>query len=609
VPPPEKKVDYDNADLQICSKSQPAGLYPPCYNCRLAADNPTLCRHVDAVRAADAKANAEWDAVSSPEDVARLRDRLRRDFLAAIGGLPARTPLNVRTTGVVPRRGYRIEKLLFEPRPNHFATAHLFLPDGASAARPVPGLLVPCGHAAEGKLYPKYQRLCVLAARAGLAALVCDPLEQGERWQGEGRCTPVGGHVRTGLRAHLLGWNTARFRVWDGLCALDVLAQRPEVDAARLGVAGQSGGGTLSAYLYFLDDRLAAAAPAGFITSMSRLAEHWGPQDCEQLVQGQAALGLNHTALLAARAPAPACLVLAEQDAFPLDGSLDTFAHLRALYRRLGCEDRIEVARAPGLHGYYEPTMRATVDFMRRRLKGECLNNRIIEYSNNRMNEPSTVQPSISNLQPSHKGEGEEDDNGLAGDPEGFVVPGGRVTGLSGYRSSYDLLRDELAAAERVRKPLTREAVRAVTGIDTEVTAVPEEDFSFKGRTAYWTRFHGPEDEIAALDVWLGTSFVKARAEALIAQARAYAKAHGGPMPLAVSGADAVAAAHAKYLVPELFGPLEISDPPPSWKAALLDERAELPITALVYGALRAYDWTDLRDAVAADRPWVSAEE
>ena len=562
-------IDYDNADLQICSKSQPAGFYPPCRNCSLAAGNPTLRRHVEAIRAADGKANAEWDAATSEADVARLRTRLRADFLKAIGGLPDRTPLNARTTGVVPRAGYRIEKIVFESQPRHFVTAHLFLPDGVSAGNRAPGLLVPCGHSPDGKLSAKYQRLGVLAAQAGLVALVYDPIDQGERWQGKGPCLPVSGHVGVGLRAHLLGWNMARFRIWDGIRALDCLAARPEVDASRIGVAGQSGGGTLSTYLYFLDDRLKAAAPAGFITSMSRLAEHWGPQDCEQIVPGQAPLGLNHTAFLAARAPSPVCLVLAEQDAFPIDGSDDTLAHLRSLYGRLGHPDRVARASAPGLHGYREATLRATVDFMRRWLKDEG---------------PCAFGP--------------EGDNGLSGDPQGFVVPNGRVDALPGYRSSADLLREELAAAVRARKPLARALVQEVTGIDVSVTTVPEEDYSFAGRTAYWTRFHSPEAEIAAFDVWLGTSFVRERAEAMIAAARAHRKAKGEPMPLKVSGADVVAAVHAKYLVPELFGPLEISDPPPSWRAAFDDVWSALPITTVVHGALRHYDWTDLRTAL-----------
>ena len=63
-------------------------------------------------------------------------------------------------------------------------------------------------------------------------------------------------------------------------------------------------------------------------------------------------------------------------------------------------------------------------------------------------------------------------------------------------------------------------------------------------------------------------------------------------------GADVVAAVHAKYLVPELFGPLEISDPPPSWRAAFDDVWSALPITTVVHGALRHYDWTDLRTAL-----------
>ena len=65
-------------------------------------------------------------------------------------------------------------------------------------------------------------------------------------------------------------------------------------------------------------------------------------------------------------------------------------------------------------------------------------------------------------------------------------------------------------------------------------------------------------------------------------------------MPLRVSGDDVVAAVHAKYLRPELFGKLEISNPPPSWRKGFADPSLELPITSLVYGVLPTYDWTDL---------------
>jgi dipeptidyl aminopeptidase/acylaminoacyl peptidase len=70
-----------------------------------------------------------------------------------------------------------------------------------------------------------------------------------------------------GIQSLLGGESLARAMVWDGMRALDVLAERPEVDAKRMGVAGCSGGGTLTAYLAALDERVQAAAPACYISA------------------------------------------------------------------------------------------------------------------------------------------------------------------------------------------------------------------------------------------------------------------------------------------------------------------------------------------------------
>src|SRR5207248_9320368 len=88
-------------------------------------------------------------------------------------------------------------------------------------------------------------------------------------------------HTMAGVGALLVGGSTATYRIWDGLRSLDYLAGRPEVDAKRLGCTGNSGGGTLTAYLMVLDDRLVAAAPSCYITSLERLFATIGPQDAD----------------------------------------------------------------------------------------------------------------------------------------------------------------------------------------------------------------------------------------------------------------------------------------------------------------------------------------
>lgn len=70
--------------------------------------------------------------------------------------------------------------MVFESRPGHHVTAALYLPEAEPSH---PGVLVPCGHSANGKAAEPYQRICILLARNGLAALCCGPISQGERLQ------------------------------------------------------------------------------------------------------------------------------------------------------------------------------------------------------------------------------------------------------------------------------------------------------------------------------------------------------------------------------------------------------------------------------------------
>src|SRR5205807_10270135 len=120
-------------------------------------------------------------ALKAPEDVAKRQAMLRAAFREAIGDLPReRTPLNARVVGRLRRDGYGVERVVYESRPGHHVAANLYLPDGPP---PFPGVLVPCGHSANGKAAEPYQRACILLAKNGLAALCFDPIGQGERVQ------------------------------------------------------------------------------------------------------------------------------------------------------------------------------------------------------------------------------------------------------------------------------------------------------------------------------------------------------------------------------------------------------------------------------------------
>ena len=319
--------------------------------------------HFDARRQAVA-------GLKTPEDVAKRQAALRSAFREAVGELPAeKTPLNPRVVGRDRRDGYTVERVIYESRPGHHVTANLYLPDGPP---PFPGVLVPCGHSENGKAAETYQRMSILLAKNGMAALCYDPIGQGERvqWLDPAGKPAVKGstteHTLLGIGSLLVGRSAAGYRVWDGIRSLDYLASRPEVDPSRLGCTGNSGGGTETAYLMALDDRIVAAAPSCYITSLERLFATIGPQDAEQNLTGQVALGIEHADFVTMRAPRPTLLSVGTRDFFDIQGSWDTFREVKRIYGTLRMSERIDLFESDEPHGFTRPRRESCMRWMRR---------------------------------------------------------------------------------------------------------------------------------------------------------------------------------------------------------------------------------------------------
>ena len=83
---------------------------------------------------------AAVSSLKTPEDVARRQRELKARFIDALGGLPEKTPLKARVVGTVARDGYRVERVIYESRPDHHVTALFYRPEGTP---PFPAVLIP----------------------------------------------------------------------------------------------------------------------------------------------------------------------------------------------------------------------------------------------------------------------------------------------------------------------------------------------------------------------------------------------------------------------------------------------------------------------------------
>ncbi len=306
---------------------------------------------VERVRTAERAGLKAQAALKTRADAEAYVQEVRKKIQRCFGPFPAKTPLNPRVTGTVERDAYKIDKVIFESRPQFLVTANLYVPIGKKF--PLPGVVGSCGHSLNGKAAEAYQSFAQGLARMGYVVLIFDPIGQGERLQyghlsEKKRPRPgVGEHLHGGNQQFVIGEFFGSWRAWDGIRALDYLLSRPEVDPKHVGITGNSGGGTMTTWLCGVEQRWTMAAPGCFVTTFRRNLENELPADTEQCPPHALALRLDHDDFLAALAPKPVILLAKERDFFDVRGAEEAYSRLRRLVRPARCGGQRQALHRP----------------------------------------------------------------------------------------------------------------------------------------------------------------------------------------------------------------------------------------------------------------------
>src|SRR3989454_10119672 len=317
------------------------------------ADDPLL-RWMNKIAQQELQAGENAIAqIRTVADAERRKQVVREEILQILGGLPDYNgPLHARIAGRIQAEGYAIEKVIFESLPGFFITANLYRPNQAGR---YPAVLLQAGHTQEGK--PEAQMVAANLAMKGFVALTYDPVGQGEREQTFIRQLgrPLAGgsvneHVQAGAQSILIGESVARYFIWDAKRAVDYLISRRDVDAARIGCAGCSGGGALTTYVGALDPRVKAVAPACYINSYRLLFRGPNP-DSEMSLRGFLTNGLDIADLVELSAPTPWLLLATAADYFTPEGARLAYTEARRWYSLYGAEDKVRFFIGPGPHG------------------------------------------------------------------------------------------------------------------------------------------------------------------------------------------------------------------------------------------------------------------
>lgn len=307
-------------------------------------------------------------ALTSAAGTQAYRDSARARFRRVLGPLPVRTPLRARVVGTVPQAGFRIEKVIYESQPHHRVTANLYVPDGKGRR---PAALLFCGHEQASKATPSYQLTARLLARNGFVVLVIDPVSQGERMQlvdADGKFLTRGGtteHTLLNAQATLLGTNLPAEELWDNVRGLDYLLTRPEVDAARVGCLGNSGGATQTAYFMAYDDRVQAAALCSYVAAGERNLTATGPADGCVMLPGAGAASLDVADWPIMFAPKPLLLLTGRYDFVDQTDMEATYADTHRAYAALGEAAQTAVFTYDDGHGISAPKRATAVAWFR----------------------------------------------------------------------------------------------------------------------------------------------------------------------------------------------------------------------------------------------------
>lgn len=204
-----------------------------------------------------AKAFEILQVPSSKEDWFRNRDYLRSQIIekARVSFYPD-LPLRYNETKSHKLKNYTVKNIYFQTRPNVYATANLYIPDGEG---PFPGVVVMMGHSSNGKLYDVYQSIGHSLAMNGYVALNIDPWGAGERGTNDGEFEYHGSNLGSSLLN--VGETLMGMQITDNMRAIDLLCSLPFVDSNNIGATGASGGGNQTTMLAAIDERVKAAVP------------------------------------------------------------------------------------------------------------------------------------------------------------------------------------------------------------------------------------------------------------------------------------------------------------------------------------------------------------
>ena len=312
------------------------------------------------LRAADLppKTRDEWLA---------RRKTLLKQMTAAIGPVPETAcDLEPRNLGTLDREGYKIEKIVFQSRPDVWVTSTAYVP-AFKDSKKVPAVLVVHGHWAGARRDPVVQARCLGLVKLGFFVLAVDAFGAGERFTKPARGTYHG--ALYGSTLWPTGHSLLGMQVYDNRRAVDYLLTRKEVNG-KFGITGASGGGNQSMNAGALDERFDAVVP---VCSVGNYQAYLRAACCVCEVLPNALKFTEEGDVLGLVAPRALLVMNAARDGiqFSPPEAEKSLARAKEIYKAIGEEGKVKHVVFDSGHDYNKAMRETMYGWMTLHLKGE----------------------------------------------------------------------------------------------------------------------------------------------------------------------------------------------------------------------------------------------
>lgn len=235
--------------------------------------------------------------------------------------------------------GYIVENIAIESFPGYYITGNLYRP--LKTNKKCPAILSPHGHSERNlRMNSDVQTRCAAFARMGAVVFAYDMVGFGDSKQVTHKI-PIALPLQT--------FNSKR--------VLDYLVSRPDVDAEKIGITGESGGGTQTIMITALDNRIKVSVPAVMVS-----AYFFGGCTCESgmPVHRSDHHQTNNVEIAALCAPRP-MLLISDGGDWTKNVPRIEMPYLRKVYELYGAESKLDNAHFPAERHDYGPNKRFPV--------------------------------------------------------------------------------------------------------------------------------------------------------------------------------------------------------------------------------------------------------